>query len=65
MCSGGGVTVGGCGMGSVTGGVDSEIREVVGGGYGGDAVMSVGKYEEETKVGPGVTCEYTVVGVTV
>ena len=52
-------------MGSVTAGVDSEMREVVGGGYGGDAVMGVGKYEEGTKVAPGATCEYTVVGVVV
>ena len=52
----------------MSGGVESEIRERGGGGtteYGGDTVMSVGKYEEGTKVGPGVTCEYTVVGVAV
>ena len=47
-------------MGGVSGGVEMEMRE--GGqcgstGYGGDAVMGVGKYEE---VGSGVTC---VVGV--
>ena len=41
------------------------MREEGGGGgsigYGGDAVMGVGKYE----VGPDVTCEYTVEGVEV
>ena len=62
---GGGVIVGGCGVGGVSGGVKSEGG---GGGsteYGGDAVMGVGKYEEGTTVGPGVTCEYTVGGVAV
>ena len=45
--------------------VESEMRKGGGGGstgYGGDTVMGVGKYEEETRVGQGVTCEYTVVG---
>ena len=51
-------------MGGVLGGV--ELEGGGGGtGYGGDAVMDVGKYEEGTRVGPGVTCEYMVGGVTV
>ena len=60
VCSGGGVTVGGCGVRCISGTVESEMREGGEGsstGYGCDAVMGVGKYEE---VGPGVTCEYTV-----
>ena len=64
MCSGGGVTVEGCGVGGVSGGVQSETREGREGGstgYGGDPVMSIGKCE----VGPDVTCEYTVGGVAV
>ena len=52
----------GCGMRGVSRGVESEMREVGGGGYGGDTVTGVGKYEEETK---GVTCEYMVGGVAV
>lgn len=32
-------------------------------GYGGDAVMSVGKYEEGTRVGSAVPCEDMVGGV--
>ena len=63
VCSGGGVTVGGCGVGCISETVESEMREEGEGsttGYGRDAVMGVGKYEE---VGPGVTCENTVVGV--
>jgi len=32
-------------------------------GYGGDAVTGVGRYEEGTRVGSGVTCKYTVGGV--
>ena len=52
----------GCEMRGVSGIVESEMREV---GYGGDTVMDVGKYEEGTRMGPGVTCEYTVVGVAV
>ena len=54
----------GCEVGGVSGGVESEMREGGGGGstgYGGDPVISVGKYE----MGPGVTCEYTVAGVAV
>ena len=53
-------------MGGVSGGVEMEVMDRGGCGstwYGGDAVMGVGKYEEGTKVGPGVTCEYKVVGV--
>ena len=53
-------------MGGVSGGVESEMREGREGGstgYGGDAVMNVGKYEEGTRMGSGVTCEYTVGGV--
>ena len=53
-------------MGGVSGGVESEMREGREGGstgYGGDAVMSVGKYEEGTRVGSGVTCEDMVGGV--
>ena len=63
VCSGGGVTVGGCGVEGVSGRVELEGGR--GNGYGGDAVMAVGKYEEGTRVGLGVTCEYTVVGVAV
>ena len=43
-------------MGGVSGGVESETREGREGGstgYGGDAVMSVGKYEEGTRVWSG------------
>ena len=68
MCSGGGVTVGGCGVGGVSGGVESEMRERGGDGrteYGGDGITGVDKYEEGTRMGAGVTCEYTVVGVAV
>ena len=68
MCSGGGVTVGGCGVGGVSGGVNSEIREEGGVGstrYGGDIVMGFGKYEEGARVGISVTCEYVVGGVAV
>ena len=32
--------------------------------YGGVAVMGVGKYEEGSRAGPGVTCENAVVGGT-
>ena len=66
VCSGGGVTVRGCGVGGVSGGVESAIREGGGGGstgYERNAVMGAGKFEEGTRVGPGVTCEYRVVGV--
>ena len=40
-------------MGGVSGEVESEIRERGGDGsigYGGDAVMGVGKYEEGTRM---------------
>ena len=50
----------GCGMRGVSGKVESEMREVGGGGYGGDTVNGVSKYQEGTKVGPGVTCGYMV-----
>ena len=52
----------------MSGAVVSEMREGGGGGstgYGDDTVMGVGKYEEETRVGQGVTCEYTVGGTAV
>ena len=55
-------------MGGVPGEVESEITERGGDGsteYGGDAVMGVGKYEEGTRMGASVTCEYSVVGVAV
>ena len=52
-------------MRGASGGVESEMREVGGSGYGGDTVTGVGKYEQDTKVGPGVTCEYMVGDVTV
>ena len=55
-------------MGGVSGGVESEMREGGSGGstgYGGDAVMSVGRYEEGTRVGSDVTCEDMVGGVAV
>ena len=66
MCSGGGVIVGACGVGGVSGGVESEMREGREGGStgcGGDGVTGVGRYEEGIGVGSGVTCEYTVGGV--
>ena len=51
-------------MGGVLGGV--ELEGGGGGtGYGGDAVMGVGKDEEVTRMGARVTCEYTVAGVPV
>ena len=53
-------------MGGVPGEVESEMRERGGDGsigYGGDGIMGVGKYEEGTRMGASVTCEYTVVGV--
>ena len=65
VCSGGGVTVGGHGVGGVSGEVESEGGGSGSTGYGGDAVMDAGKYVEGTRVGPGVTCEYTVGGVAV
>ena len=55
-------------MGGVSGGVESETKEGREGGSigcGGDAVTGVGMYEGGTGVGSGVTCEYTVAGVTV
>ena len=55
-------------MGGVSGEVESEKMERGGDGsteYGGDAVIGVGKYEEGTRMGASVTCEYTVVGVAV
>ena len=55
-------------MGGVSGGVESEMREGREGGStgcGGDAVMSVDKYEEGTRVGSGVPCEDMVGGVAV
>ena len=52
-------------MGGVSGGVESEGGGGGSTGYGGDAVMDAGKYEEGTRVGPGVTCEYMVGGVAV
>ena len=60
--------MGGCWVGGVSGGVESEMREGREGGstgYGGDAVTGVGRYEEGTGVGSGVTCECTVGGVAV
>ena len=57
-----------CGVGGVSGGVESEMREGGGNdstGDGGDAVTGVGMYEERAGVGSGVTCEYTVGGVAV
>ena len=63
MCSGGGVTVGGCGVAGVSGGAMKDEGEGGGTGCGSDAVMSVDTEYEE--VGAGVTCEYTVVGVAV
>ena len=67
VCSGGGITVGGCGVGGVSGEVELEMREGKGWrtGYGGDAVMNAGKYEEETGVWAGGTCKYTVGGIAV
>ena len=69
VCSDDGVTEEGRGVGGVSGGVESEMRERGEGGStgcGSDAVMGVGtEYEEGTRVGPGVTCEYTVLGVAV
>ena len=69
VCSGRGDTVVGCGVGGVSGRVESETREGGRSGntwYGGDAVMGVGtEYEEGTRVGPDVTCEYTLVSVAV
>ena len=53
-------------MGGVSGGVESEMREGREGGstgYGGDGVTGVGKYEEGTRMGSGVTCEDMVGGV--
>ena len=52
----------------MSGEVESEMWEGGGGGstgYGGDILMAVGKYEEGTRVGQSVTCEYTVVGTAV
>ena len=66
MCSGGGVIAGACGVGGVSGEVESDMRkgrEDGSTGYGGDAVTGVGMYEERAGVGSGVTCEYTVGGV--
>ena len=66
MCSGGGVTAEGCGVGGVSGRVESDMREGGGGDstlYERDTVMCVGKYEKGKKVGPGVTCENMVGGV--
>ena len=60
MYSGVGVTVGG-----VSGRVELEGGGGGSTGYGGDAVMDADKYAEGTRVGPGVTCEYTVGGVAV
>ena len=60
--------MGSCGGGGVSGEVESEMWEGGGGGstgYGADIVMGVGKYEEETRVGQGVTCEYIVGGTAV
>ena len=53
-------------MGGVSGGVESETREGREGGstgYGGDAAMRVGKYEEGTRVRSGLTCEDMLGGV--
>ena len=68
VCSGGGVTVEGCGVGGVSGEVESEITERGGDGsteYGSDAIMGDGKYEGGTRMGASVTCDCTVVGVAV
>ena len=69
VCSGGGVAVGGCGVGGVSGGVESVMREKGedgGTGCGSDTVISVGtEYEEVTRVGAGGTCKCTVGGVAV
>ena len=57
-----------CGVGGVSGGVESEMREGGGNGitgYAGDAVTGVGRYEEGTRMGVSVTCKYTVAGVAV
>ena len=65
VCSSGGVTVEGCGVGSVSGGVESEMEEGRGGStrYLVDTVMGVVRDGEVTSMGPGVTCEYMVGGV--
>lgn len=55
-------------MRGVSGGVESAMRDEREGGStgcGGDVVMGVGKDEEVTRVGHGVTCENTVGGVAV
>ena len=58
----------GSGVGGVSGEVEQEMKEGGGDGstrYDGDAVMTVGRYEEGTRVWPDVACEYTVGGVAV
>ena len=55
-------------MGSVSGGVESDMREEGEGGstgYGVDTVMGVVRHGEVTSMGPGVACEYMVGGVVV
>ena len=68
VCSGREDTVRGCGVGGVSGGVESEMWE--GGrdsstGCEVNTVMGVVKHEEVTSLGPAVTCEYMVGGVVV
>ena len=68
VCSGGEVSVGRCGVGSVSGGVESDMREEEGAGstgYGVDTGMGVVRDGEVTSMGPGVACEYMVRGVVV
>lgn len=65
--SGGGDTVGCCGLEGVSRGVESEMKEGGEGcsiGCSGDAVAGV-KHEEVTSVGPGVACECLVGDVVV
>ena len=55
-------------MGSVSGGVESDIREEGEGGSTGyevDTVTGVVRDGEGTSMGPGVACEYMVGGVAV
>ena len=67
VCSGGGVSVGGCGVVGVAGGVESEMKEGEGGsaGYGADTVIGVVKHEVVTSMGSGLACEHTVGGAVV